>query len=146
MWWSHLLKASLMITLLLGTLITLSLFSAQILSAQGSLLLIFLIYLVGSFQTNIEHLLFPAPPVLAGMPQVEPSLGFSEVITTAIWKPLLWLVPDFQNLNPINSLMNGEFISWSFIWEQGISIGPFLAICSFYLIYFLPKRERAIDR
>jgi hypothetical protein len=145
-WWGNVLKSSLMLTCLLGTLVTLSMFAAQLLSSQGSLLLMFLIYLVGSFKPDIEKLLFPVPPMIEGLAIQPTPFGISEVITAAIWRPLLWLIPNFQDLNPTDSLINGEFISWSTIGYNSAAALPLVAICGFYLAYFLPKRERAVER
>jgi hypothetical protein len=142
--WKNIFRGGLMISMLLFILISLGVFSAQVLSAQGSFLTLSLIYIVGSSKDGIRNLIFPIAPsgLLANNPA---SFHLSDVIYTIIWKPLLWLIPDFQALNPITELMNGDYISWTAFLHQGVSTLPFLTLCSFYLFYFLPRQERCLE-
>ena len=142
--WKNILRGSLMLTLLLGVLICLGVFSAQVLSPQGSLLVLTLVYIVGSCKDSIRNLVFP--PLSLGMPVPNPNdFQVMDVIYAMIWKPLLWLIPDFQALNPITQIMNGDYISWQIFLHQGVSTLPFLTLSAFYLFYFLPRQERCLE-
>ena len=143
--WKNILRGSLMLTLLFCVLICLGVFSSQVLSPQGSLLVLTLVYIVGSCKDSIRNLVFPLP-LSMGMPAPNPNeFHIMDVVYTMIWKPLLLLIPDFQALNPITPLMNGDYISWQIFLHQGVSTLPFLTLSAFYLFYFLPRQERCLE-
>ena len=145
--WSNLFRAGSMIGLLFLILATLSIFISQIMSTQGSLLTLFIIYLVGSCKESIRALLFPvASPYMPTPAQTLEAFSFSDLFYGLVWKPILWFVPDFQALNPTSALMNGEFIRWTTLLKEMTSALPFLLVSSFYLFYFLPRQEKALQK
>lgn len=140
----NVLKAGLMLSLLFLSLLCLGVFTAQLLSPQGSLMVVSLVYLIGSFKGSISNLLFP-PSMIPEHLRPDEAVTVSEVFYTVTWRPLLWLVPDFQALNPTVLLTNGHFIGWDTFLSEATSTLPFLTLMAFYLFYFLPRQERAVD-
>jgi hypothetical protein len=41
--------------------------------------------------------------------------------------------------------MNGEYIRWTTLLREATSSLPFLLVSSFYLFYFLPRQEKALQ-
>jgi hypothetical protein len=139
---NNLLRGGIMISILFLVLATLSIFIAQVMSIQGSLLTLLVVYLIGSCKASIRNLLFPAPNPM--LPQQADIFSISDLMYSIVWKPILWFIPDFQGLNPTSALMNGELIPWLKIGMELSRALPFLFICSLYLFYFLPRQEKAL--
>ena len=136
----NLLRATMLSSLLIFTMAAIGIFLAQILSFQGSLFTSLVIYIIGSFKQDIHELLFST-----GMPNIpgfstEP-LDPSTIFYSILWKPLLFITPDFQVLNPTSKLMNGEYIPWDVFINVGSTTLPFLCVTLLYVLYFLPRQE-----
>jgi len=137
---SNLLRGTLLSSLLIFTMAAIGIFFSQILSFQGSIFTSLVVYIIGSFKSDIYELLFSsATPNIPGVS--EPSLDPTQIFYSIIWKPLLFIVPDFQVLNPTSKLMNGEYIPWDIFLSVGFTTLPFLCIILLYALYFLPRQE-----
>lgn len=137
----NLIRGTLLSSILILTMSAIGVFFSQVLSFQGSIFTSMVIYIFGSSKAYIYELLFKSStPNIPGMTQ-DTSMDPVQIFYSILWKPILFLLPDFQALNPTNKLMNGEYIPWNSFVHVGSSIMPFLFIILVYTLYFLPKQE-----
>lgn len=139
--WHNLTRGSIQILILVFVLVAISMLLCQFLSIQGTLLGTLFLYIIGFFKSNIHAIIFPEATFYPGMAVKDTTL--IDIFYLILWKPILFIIPNFGNLNPTSSLISGSLITTEKLLDNIIEIIPLLLIITFICKVFLPKQELA---
>jgi hypothetical protein len=140
---ANIFRALTKLSLLWFYLITLAYVLARLLPPQSSLLPMGLVSIIGMYRSSIQNVLFPVSKVPE---EFRAAQGLGDILYLILWKPLLFLVPDFQSLNPIPALARGERILFDQLSSQLVPIICVIILGVLTARYFLPQRERLPQR
>lgn len=139
--WSNLPGAWLLFAMLCAFLMGLAFACSQFVTAQVSLLLTATMAGIGFLKGGIQELLFPVPLAIEGVPTPPPTA--IDLLYLVLWKPVLFLLPDFQALDPSTRMVEGRWISWPEVLEAFGSVAPCAALVILALHWALPRQEAA---
>ncbi len=135
-------RAALLYSLIALSLLSLCILLSQFFSFQGNLLITFLFMTAAYLRENIISLLFEKPALPAAL---DHGKSMVEWFYEIFWRPLLFFIPDYSNLNPAARLSNGELISMSDFLSALTHCLPQILACWLILAWGLRRQEAAVS-
>lgn len=137
------LRATLKMSCLCLVLVSVSMFFSQILSIQGSFLVVTCFYITGFFKSSISKIVLG--DVMETLPNPDWQTQAIDVFYQILWRPLLLVIPDFSELNPTLELVDREFISIEHLWRSWMNAWPTLFLLFILLAMVCKRREPAFQ-